>query len=225
MSSISSPALGFSRLGAVPGYVSPISKKSLLVGGLVLGWLLTAGWGMWRLAAYSFAPGAQGVAPARWPASSQLARNPHGLTAVLALHPECPCSEATLEELDSILAQGGGRLEARLLFVGLPGLPAAENSALWRRARRMKGLTLVKDEDGAEARRFDARTSGELRLYGPGGELLFHGGITGSRGHAGDNPGEAAVVALLRDPPGSRPPGSAPVFGCALWDATLVPRR
>jgi hypothetical protein len=212
-------------VGLQPPYPTPyrvkyFSPKKLLTAALVVCWLGGSGWGMWRLSAYSLAPGAQGIAPAHWPAGSRLARNPGEFTAVIGLHPECPCSQATLEELDAIFAQAGGRLQAQLLFVALPGLPAGPGSALWERARRIPGVRLIEDATGAEARRFDIRTSGETRLYGPDGRLLFRGGITEARGHAGDNPGEASIVALIAQGPRARPAAATPVFGCALWNET-----
>jgi hypothetical protein len=190
--------------------------KKLLLTVFVGGWLVMSGLGIWRLAAYSLAPGAQGAAPTDWPADSAVVHRPGRFTIVTALHPECPCSQATVEELDSILAQEAGRLDVSLLFVELAGLPPVEKSKLWQRASRITGVRLVKDLDGKEARCFDTRTSGETRLYSPAGKLLFRGGITASRGHVGDNPGQAAVLTAIRlDVPSASV--STPVFGCALW--------
>jgi len=66
-----------------------------------------------------------------------------------------------------------------------------------------------------EARRFGVETSGQTLLYDAGGRLIFSGGITGSRGHAGDNAGEAALVALLTSGQADRRATS--VFGCPLF--------
>jgi hypothetical protein len=72
------------------------------------------------------------------------------------------------------------------------------------------------DPDGAEAKRFGAETSGFVVLYNPAGRLLFRGGITIARGHAGNNPGANAIVALVNgEPPATR---QTPVFGCGLLD-------
>jgi hypothetical protein len=143
---------------------------------------------------------------------------------VVALHPECPCSEATLEELDSIMAQSAGQLHARALFVQLPDLPPVENSELWQRASRIAGVHLEKDPAGKEARRFGARTSGETQLYGPDGRLLFHGGITVARGHVGDNPGQTSIVNLVSQRLQADSPITTPVFGCALWNDRDSPK-
>jgi hypothetical protein len=52
-------------------------------------------------------------------------------------------------------------------------------------------------------------------VYDAGGALLFSGGITGSRGHAGDNAGRSSIVALLNRLPGTHT--STNVFGCSLF--------
>ena len=70
----------------------------------------------------------------------------------------------------------------------------------------------VIDKSGEEAAQFGARTSGFVVVYGPDDKLRFSGGITGSRGHAGDNVGRRAVIAALA---GGHPPAH-PVFGCGL---------
>jgi hypothetical protein len=195
---------------------SPLVKK-LLAACFVTGWLAAAGWGMWRLADYSSSPGLVGNAPVAWPVDTALARNAADFTAVIALHPECPCSKATVEMLDTIVAQSAGRLRAHALFVELPGLPGpVESSELWQRTRRIAGVELHKDTAGHEARRFGARTSGESRLYDATGRLLFRGGITLARGHVGDNPGQAAILDLLARKPIAALPIATPVFGCAL---------
>jgi hypothetical protein len=60
-------------------------------------------------------------------------------------------------------------------------------------------------------------TSGQVLLYDVSGRLVFRGGITAGRGHAGDNVGRDNVVAfLLHD---TVPAESTPVFGCSIDDA------
>jgi hypothetical protein len=197
------------------------SKKLLLTSALLCGWLGASSWGTWRLAKYSLTDGPTGPAPARWPADTAVRRQAGGFTIVVALHPECSCSEATLEELDSIIAHSSGRVRAELLFVQLPTLEPVEDSALWQQAGRIVGVHATKDAAGVEARRFGARTSGETRLYAPDGALWFHGGITAARGHAGDNPGQAAIVSLVAGTKSPHPAIATPVFGCALWNDSI----
>lgn len=199
------------------------SSRNVLAVCLVGGWLAATGWGMWRLAAYSAAAGAASAPPADWPAGSTVVRDNSRFTAVVALHPECPCSQATAEELDSIVAQSAGRLRVQALFVELPGLPnPVEKSALWQRTRRIPGVELRKDPAGADVRRFGARTSGETQLFDPAGRLVFRGGITLARGHVGDNPGRSALLNLLARKTTATAPITMPVFGCALWSDTAA---
>ena len=79
-------------------------------------------------------------------------------------------------------------------------------------------MKVVFDPDGVEARRFGAETSGHTLLFGADGRLLFSGGITASRGHAGDNAGESAIVALVNNQTPTRT--QTLVFGCSLANRT-----
>lgn len=201
----------------------PASKKinPLLLGVGTLLWIALVGAGLWRVQRHEFTAGASGDPGIVWPESSNLRPNRQGFTLVLALHPECPCSEATVEQLGQLLAQNPG-LDTRILMEQYPDLASrAEGSPLWRQASRLPGVTLLADAGGHEIGRFNARTSGETRLYDAAGRLLFQGGITSSRGHVGHNPGEAAIRALMKNAPSpSRAPASTivttPVFGCPL---------
>jgi len=95
------------------------------------------------------------------------------------------------------------------------GLPEDwEQTDLWRRAAVIPGVDLTRDDDGAEARRFGAATSGQTVVYDGDGHLLFSGGITAARGHEGDNAGRSAIVSLLASR--GAEPTSTPVFGCSL---------
>jgi hypothetical protein len=59
-------------------------------------------------------------------------------------------------------------------------------------------------------------------LYGPGGDLLFSGGITAARGHSGDNCGRSTIISLLTEETANAPVRAGPaqtfVFGCPLFD-------
>lgn len=196
---------------------------------LVALWLIAAGCGSWFFAARSFVPSATGNPGSDWPSESKALRNPSGYTLVVALHPECGCSQATLENLETLLAAAKGKLRADVLCVEYPELEEnARDSDNWRRANQIKGVSLMLDSGAAEAKRFAARTSGESRLYGPDGRLLFRGGITSGRGHAGDNPGSDAVLNLVNGGNQTGAPAvgvmaatattpiTTPVFGCSL---------
>jgi hypothetical protein len=91
-----------------------------------------------------------------------------------------------------------------------------EKTDLWRSAERIPGVRVLSDVDGIEAARFGAQASGQTLLYNVGGELQFSGGITVSRGHAGDNLGESSIVSLVTG--GESSTNHTSVYGCSLHD-------
>lgn len=190
-------------------------KPAHVLGSLL--WIAISFAGLSSLTKYKAEPGSQGVASAGWPAGSRLRRDPDRPTLVLFLHPRCPCSRASLEELVAILSRAGHR--ARVLVALYR--PSAEPESwgktdVWRKAADLPGVTALFDLDGMEARRFGASTSGHAVLYDAGGRLRFSGGITGARGRLGDNPGRRAVIEFLVS--GASRGAGAPVFGCPILE-------
>ena len=110
-----------------------------------------------------------------------------------------------------------GKVAAYVLFLTPSSLPAQwADTDLRRDAERIPGVTVLSDIDGAEAQKFGAQTSGHTFLYDRGGSLLFNGGITASRGHAGDNVGESSLTSIVEKHKG--PVAATHVFGCSLVD-------
>jgi hypothetical protein len=189
--------------------------RLFLFAGLVA-WFIGVSAGMARMWSYGSAPGRPAEAPRAWPAVTRFDPHPGRPALVVLLHPQCPCSRATIAELARLLAQTDRPVETYALMLAPQGQPAEwVQSDLWRAASAIPGVKVVADPDGTEARRFGAVTSGEVLLYGTDRRLQFAGGITGARGHEGDNAGRAAVVSWLAGQPA---PASAPVYGCALFD-------
>jgi hypothetical protein len=184
-------------------------------------WILGAAWltavtaGFVSLFDYSVGPGAAVAPPARWPAEAPVVLDPARPTLLLFAHPQCPCTRATITELDRLMAHGRDRLVARVLFYDDPRLASRwERSKLAEHAARIPGVQPQADPLGATARLFGAETSGSAVLYAPDGRLLFHGGITASRGHEGDNAGAAAIVDLVGGEVAEV--RTTAVYGCAL---------
>jgi len=176
-------------------------------------WLGVSGAGYAGLARYAHVPGVTGRLAAALPGSPALPRAGKP-TLVLVLHPECPCSRASLAELARLLTRLGGRVVAVAVFVRPEGTPPGwERGELWDAAARVPGLTSVVDDDGALAAQLGAATSGHALLFDAGGALAFSGGITESRGHVGDAEGQEAIVAQVERGAGV---ARAPVYGCPL---------
>jgi hypothetical protein len=178
----------------------------------VLAWALIVGAGFLWLTEFKTTGGEQQEAPRLWPAESSLRRSKGANTLVVFLHPKCVCSRATLGEL-AVIMNSAKNLAALVVYAPIDGAPL-ESEESWKTAKSIPGTTLVVDRDGAEARRFGGYTSGQVVLYDAAGRLQFAGGITGSRGHAGDNVGRRAVQDILAGKP-TRWQRHA-VFGCAL---------
>ena len=173
---------------------------------------------MWQ---YESNPGAAATAPPSWPADSRLRRSAAGPTLVMLLHPRCPCSRSSIGELARLMARCHGRVSAHVLFVKPAGVPDQwERTDLWRRASAIPSVEPFCDDAATEARRFHAQTSGQTLLYDANGRLRFNGGITGSRGHAGDNAGLDALVSLINE--GSADVDQTFVFGCELEPAAAI---
>jgi hypothetical protein len=180
-------------------------------------WALAVGAGLWVLWGYENAPGAGAEPPRLWPTDSRVRREPGRATLVILAHPRCPCSRASIGELASIIAQTQGNLSASVVFLKPAGFSDDwEKTELWQSAAGIPGVTAMVDEGGAEARLFGAKTSGQTLLYGADGRLLFSGGITGSRGHSGDNAGRDSVVSLVNV--GAAERGETFTFGCPLFE-------
>ncbi len=169
---------------------------------------------------YDNAPGEAAAAPHVWPVSTALVRASGQPTLILLAHPQCSCTRASLAELGEALARATIRPKTYVLFLKPEGLSDEwAVSDLWRIAAALPEVTVVRDDAGAEARRFGVSTSGQTLLYDTTGRLLFAGGITGARAHQGDNDGRRSIVALLNRETPAR--SETNVFGCSLFSAGL----
>ena len=181
-------------------------------------WLAVVGSATILMIRYSNTPGSGRPAPVVWPKASQIPFDSSRPTLMMFAHPRCPCTRASLGELERLLAQVPGRLTAHVAF--LKPVDTAmdwEKTDLWRKAASIPGVSVYADNAGSEARRFHSQTSGQTLLYNASGSLRFQGGITFARGHAGDNPGRTALQELLLE--GHSNQVKTPVFGCALFEA------
>jgi hypothetical protein len=138
------------------------------------------------------------------------------------MHPKCPCSSATLTELNRIVARARGELTVTVAFYSPSSEPEGwGRTSLRDEAAAIPGVRVVDDPDGREAALFGAVNSGHVVLYAPNSRLLFHGGITASRAHEGDNLGEDSVVAAIN---GAAPTATTtPTYGCELTSGCDIP--
>jgi len=133
-------------------------------------------------------------------------------------HPKCPCTRASLAELAALMSDTRAEMTAWVLFVRPHDVPRGwEESDTWRSAAAIPGVAVATDDDGLEARRFGATVSGHTVVYDSAGHLLFQGGITNARGHAGGSVGRDRILSLVTR--ASADKRDSPTFGCELGNA------
>jgi hypothetical protein len=184
----------------------------------VIGLALLWGW----LLRHAYLPTATSQAITAWPAESRLSVPAEAWRVVLFAHPLCPCTRATLNELDRLTLHVPAETSFTVVF-NTNGLKPSdvEASPTLTFAQKMPSVTTVPDPDGQETDAFQATVSGEVFAFDPSGILVFHGGITPSRGHEGGSIGAKRLFQLLKGK--THQPYNGPVFGCRLPLASTEP--
>lgn len=140
-------------------------------------------------------------------------------TVLVFLHPRCPCSRASVAQLARIVSRLARPVNVYVLLLRPLGKGLAwEDSTFCESLQASHWVEVIADVEGAEARNFGAATSGETVLYDVNGYLRFHGGVTPTRGHEGDNQGQDSLVALLNGEEAAQV--EAPVYGCPLFESS-----
>jgi hypothetical protein len=166
---------------------------------------------------YGTAEASPGTPSTTWPSRSAIRQKPGKFTLTMFAHPDCPCTRASLAELEAIETELNGSLNSIVVFSKpRAGAEEARASWLWKKASSLPGVTVLWDGHTVETERFGARVSGQTLLYDPEGNLVFSGGLTSARGHEGSNRGVDAV--LRRVSGDASVPEQFPVFGCSLHD-------
>jgi hypothetical protein len=195
--------------------VRNILRGKPLLGLCLLAWCLAIAAGWLKIESYANHPGDLSEPPPAWPSETQLQRTPERLCLLLFAHPRCPCTRASMSELERFLARNPDSLDACVVFTKPAGEAQGwEQTDLWQRAKRLAGATAFVDEGGVETRRFRAHTSGMAMLYDRQGRLMFCGGLTSARGHEGPSAGLAALQSIVDGVPPAV--SRALVFGCPL---------
>lgn len=163
---------------------------------------------VWRFEA---TPGPAVASLQEWPRGCAIERTPGANSVILFLHPGCPCSMASIEELRLGIGKGWNG-DVHVVAYS----PDGENEdwvhgEQWEAASKIPRAKLHVDPGGRLARQFNAVTSGHAAFYDGGGRLLFAGGLTPSRGTA------AGGVLFQRAALGQET--RRPEYGCPIIDA------
>jgi hypothetical protein len=177
-------------------------------------WVLIVASGVVAMIRYDSTPAPAHQVATVWPDESAILFDASRPVLIMAIHPQCSCTRASLNELARMLPRIQGHPRIVVLLLGTDGN---------RYESQVKDMHLeaLEDRQGMEAARFGFTTSGEVAVYGRDRALLYSGGLTGARGHEGDNFGEASALAALEHS-GFGPSQNAPVFGCELGVSSMV---
>ena len=205
---------GFPHARAFFGFVV-LTRKHIV---LLAGWILAIAVGIHILLSYKGKPGNPGRPPSQWVQNELVSHSSTRPVLIMFAHPRCPCTEASLGELEQLLASAKSPFDAIVLFYEpRGGSKTWSSTGLIKQARSIPGVKVAFDEEANLARRFGVETSGHTLLYDTEGRLLYSGGLTGSRGHLGDNAGYEAILSMLTNR-SSQAQKNAPVFGCELFN-------
>lgn len=155
-------------------------------------WAVLIGSLLLWLGHYSMQEGDRGLVPRELD-------EPSGLVAHFFLHPQCPCSGASVEELDRLMTRLGAKSDLLVtahVFEPENATNDWAGSEMVARLKRMPGVQVQMDPLGKQGETLGVKSSGHLLVYHDG-VLRFSGGLTALRGHAGrSDSGEAAYLAL-----------------------------
>ncbi len=92
------------------------------VSGIALVWLSIVVTGLALAAWYTGSPGVSATAPELWPSESRIPLDPSRATLVMFAHPRCPCTRASLSELDRLLARCPVQINVQVVFLKPAGM-------------------------------------------------------------------------------------------------------
>lgn len=167
---------------------STFAWRWLLCATLGLVWLGAIGAGLGALAWYDNASAAPQEFLAEWPSGSAIHRSEQEKTLILFAHPRCPCTRASLGELEKIVAHCQGTITPWVVFFKPDGAePGWEQTDLWRTASAIPGVHVLCDVGGTRRDAFMSPLQGrpcstapaasgcsaaELRLLGDMPEIM-----------------------------------------------------
>jgi hypothetical protein len=201
--------------------LTPLPSAGWSVYGAIAVWLAAVAVAYWSIEHYEFATTDSSAAEFadHWPNDSKLPRQANHSTLVLFLHPKCPCSRASLSEIERLFTSIDGPAKTRPDFVVNVTVPqtASEDwlqTATLERVKAIADARIYVDWGGVEAAKFGATTSGFVMLFGENGSRQYAGGVTESRGHEGDNAGRNSLARILCHE--IEMVEGIPAFGCRL---------
>jgi hypothetical protein len=189
--------------------------RTVAIAGVVTLWSVLLFGGLALFSIDQSRQGTRGTIPARWPGASRIHRAAGQPTLLVFLHPNCPCSIATVHSLQRSLRALRPEARPKTVFVVRPAVRDDWRARqLLATAAETPNGSFFQDDGEKEIARFGADVSGHLLLYGPAGALLFDGGVTPERGQEAESMASDRFQQVLTGMP--RSPVRTAVFGCGL---------
>ncbi len=192
--------------------VAPRKGRSLLPI-IVLVWASMIGSSFAAMLYYHNTPGHRNDDASVWPLNTAIKLDTNRPNLLVFVHPKCPCSSATLNELARIQTTCGSKISTHIIIYH-PDEEAWDNTRIIRQALEIPNVRIFNDSEGHLSDSFGAMTSGHTFLYAPDGRRIFSGGITMARGHEGDNLGRSSIVQYILD--GKSICDSTNIYGCSI---------
>ena len=198
-------------------------------------WACGCAAGFTALMVYGNQPGLVGEQAEGFVLPAEFRTGGGGPTLVMYIHPKCPCTRASIRELERLQADLLHPIQIVAFFYEPDGIDADGGDAeSWRDTdtcrsiARMPRTRTVPDPEGRVAAQAGVTTSGTVCLYDGEGRTVFVGGITPSRAHEGDSEGGLALRRLLNESnedlevlstahrEAAGLPGRTAVYGCPI---------
>jgi hypothetical protein len=203
---------------SLPDATSSLRRRLFTVAGIfaVVLWSAAVIAGIQRMWSYESTPGGQSDIPANWPGSSLVSVDHERATLMMFVHPLCVCTRASITELREALDTMDHSPAVWIVLLSPAGMAKGWEQSVANIKQRIPEARIVTDVEGKAADVFGASTSGHVVMYDRERKLVFSGGITGARGHVGDNDGRRGLIAATHD--GHDHDHEHPIFGCGLDD-------
>jgi hypothetical protein len=194
--------------------MSPLRTTRGLIFASVTWLVLAVGGGVW-LMAYEFTPGERSAHRPTSRNELPFALENHRPTLIVVLHPQCPCSQATVSVLAELVEHCGQRL-AVIVMLNRPKNADARwtENPLVDRLKQLEAVRLIPDDGGRVSQALGATTSGHAVLFATDGAVMFAGGLTPGRGAVGETSGQRAILGVVKGT--AITPSESPTFGCPL---------
>ncbi len=194
-------------------------KNCLIFCGIA--WIVIIFFCIYLLMQYEGFPGEKGRAP-QFLAPNKIIKTTNLPTLILFVHPRCPCTRATINELSIIMTKCKDKVNANVLFFTPTGYPDSwAKTDTYYSTKLIPQVKVYFDRGGKQIKRFHALTSGHVLLYDSSKKLIFSGGITKSRGNIGANLGLYSVIEKIKANKEQKVTETS-VYGCSFTKKKLI---